>query len=73
MKCEKCGSEDLDTQFVQYGQLIDSSSTRRVENEFIWCSEYDFFYKLSAAKDHLKITCGNCGYSYRTNTLDDRA
>ena len=71
-KCTKCGSEDILTRFVKYGELIDSSSTKRIENEFISSSEYDFFFQLKAKKDHLDKCCRCCQYNWCENTLDNQ-
>jgi uncharacterized Zn finger protein len=71
-KCEKCGSESFSKRFIPYRSLINSSSTKKVSNEFIDCSEYDFFYKLTAGKDHLLLKCEECGFTERVNCIDTK-
>jgi len=71
IECDACGSDDVKKRFVAERSLIDSSSTRRIENEFIRCSEYDFFYKLTAEKDFLMCTCNECGKSFNRNVNSD--
>jgi len=71
--CKKCGSSDILTRYIEQGQLIDSSSRRNVENEYISGSEYIFYYKLTAKKEHLHKHCRNCQYNWREDTADDQA
>jgi len=71
--CNKCGSKDLDTKFIVRTNVIDSSSLKRIETEFVQSSEYDLFYKLTAKKDHLRVKCNNCGNVERVRTLDDKS
>ena len=66
--CYKCASEDINTKYVKDGELINSSSMQEIDNEFIRSSEYDYFYKLTAKKEHLLKSCRNCGYELRVNT-----
>ena len=68
--CSKCESHNVKTTYVDKGQIIDSSSIKKVENEFVTSSEYDFFFRLNAAKEHLHIKCDECGYDCRVNTLN---
>lgn len=70
-KCSKCDQNTMTVKFVSKGSLINSSSTKRVENEFISSSEYDYFYKLNAKKDHLLKNC-KCGYAVRVRAADDK-
>ena len=72
MKCPKCESDGILTRYVSGGALIDSSSYQKIENNYIKSSEYDFFFKLTAKKDHLQKHCGNCQYTWRVNTADDK-
>lgn len=69
-KCKKCGSDDILTTFIEEGKHINSSALKKVENEFITSSEYDFYFSLKANKDHLNKHCRNCQYSWRENTVD---
>jgi hypothetical protein len=68
--CKKCKSTDIATSHIEIGKLIDSSSTKKIDNEFITPSEYDFYYKLVAKKEHLHKRCRNCQYDWRENTAD---
>jgi len=72
MECKKCGAQELSTRYVRYGELITSSGSEWVNNEFVNSSEYDFFFKLTSAKDHLLVSCKKCGYAERARTSDDR-
>jgi predicted nucleic-acid-binding Zn-ribbon protein len=69
-ECRKCGSEDLVTTHIPDGAVITSSSLEKVENDFITSMEYDYFFKLKAKKEHLKLHCRNCQFSWRENTKD---
>lgn len=71
--CPKCSGADLHTRYIEKRTLLDHSSLRRVENEFVTSDEYDFFYKLTAAKDHLLHHCRRCQYAWRANTADSQA
>lgn len=71
--CKKCGSSEIETKFVTKGDLIDSSSISKVVSEFTNNSEYDYFYKVTAKKDHLRKRCLNCNYIFRVRTLDDKS
>ena len=70
MSCAKCGSSDINTRHIEKGKLLDSSSSTKVENEFISASEYDYYYKLTAKKEYLYKHCKNCQYSWREDTKD---
>lgn len=70
--CAKCGSSEIKIEFVPSGKLIDSSSLKNEKSEFIKSSEYDYYYQLTAAKDHLKKRCLSCGHVLRARTLDDK-
>lgn len=65
--CSKCGSDKIDTKYFKKGELITSSSFTKVDNEFVRSSEYDFYYKLTAEKEHLKKHCTNCSHKWREN------
>ena len=67
--CEKCGSEDLHTQFIKNNECCETSSTTAVDNEFIYSIEYSYFYKLKALKEHLYKHCRNCQYNWREQVL----
>jgi len=67
-ECVKCHSDKVNVSYVPEGELIDSSSYKRVENDFITSSEYDFFFKLTAKKEHLHNKCNGCGYVWREST-----
>ena len=66
LTCEKCGSDDILVRYIEEGQLIDSSSFKKVENEFIKSSEYDMYFQLKAKKEHLHNHCRNCQYQSNT-------
>jgi hypothetical protein len=70
--CKKCGSNDIQTRYIEEGELIDSSSTCKVETEFVTSSEYDYFYQLTAKKGHLDKHCRNCQHGWLENTLDSK-
>jgi hypothetical protein len=65
--CGVCNSKDVKITFVKRNSLIDSSSFHRVDNEFISASEYDYYYKLTAAKDHILCRCNVCEKSSRVD------
>ena len=71
-KCIKCGGKELSIKHIPEGTLINSSSTRSVSDEFQYSVEYDFYYKVKAAKEHLNIICKTCGFSLRKNTIDNQ-
>jgi len=68
--CCKCGSKDVLTGYVHDGECCDSSSDYEINNEFIYSTEYSYFYKLTAVKEHLYKVCRNCQYKWRENTKD---
>lgn len=68
--CSKCDSGDILTRYVKQGKLIDSSSRVKVEDEFISCAEYDFYYQLKAKKEHLHQHCRNCQYEWNEDTVN---
>jgi len=47
------------------------SSLRPVISEFTNNSEYDYFIKVTASKDHIKKHCRTCQFHWRERTLDD--
>ena len=68
VKCIKCmNSKDNFIVHISEGELIDHSSRKKVENEFVRSSEYEVFYQLSAKKEHLHCTCNCCDYDWRQN------
>ena len=67
VECKKCRSSDVDINYIKDDELIDSSSIKKIETEFVSSSEYDFYFKLKAKKEHLLSTCGNCGFKERLN------
>lgn len=71
MACKKCGGTKITANHIKDGQLINSSSFKKIDNEFIRSSEYDYFYKLTANKEHLLKSCPTCSYSWRESTLDN--
>lgn len=71
-ECKKCGSNDVLTRHISAGKLIDSSSIKKIDDEFVLSNEYDFYYQLKAKKEHLSHHCRSCQYGWRTNTLDSK-
>lgn len=47
--------------------MINHSGRQKVENEFVTSNEYDFFWQIKAAKEHLHKHCRNCQYGWREN------
>jgi len=68
--CDKCCGADISTKYIKQGKLITSSSRVKIEDEFTSSSEYDFYFKLTAKKDHLHLHCMNCGYEWNENAAD---
>ena len=64
-KCPKCKSTKLTREFIPRGQYITGSARHRHTSPFVHSSEYDFFWKWTAAKDHFVVTCSSCGHKYR--------
>ena len=67
-KCSKCGNNDLYIKYRNKNELITSSWPRgkgTPDLEFLYYSEYDFYYKVVAAKEHLEIVCRTCQYKWR--------
>lgn len=74
-ECIKCGSDDINTTYVARNGFITSSwekSKGTPDKEFLYYSEYDFYYKVTAEKEHLHKHCRNCQYSWRENTKDTK-
>lgn len=71
-KCKKCDSNDLVTKYVKDGELITSSSEVGIDDEFLKSSEYDFYFKITAKKEHLHKYCRNCQYSWNENTKNNQ-
>lgn len=69
--CPKCASEKIVVNFTHAGAMINHSGRHEIETEFVTSSEYDFFWKHKAAKDHLKKHCRTCQYVWRENTADE--
>ena len=68
--CKKCGSEEVGTCYVKEGEHITSSCRSEHTSEFIYSSEYDFYWKWTACKEHLNHTCNDCGNNWLTKCLD---
>lgn len=68
--CPKCASEDLYVRFIAARSLINHSGRQKVETEFVTSDQFDFFWKHTAAKDHLYKHCRTCQYAWRENTAD---
>ena len=65
--CLKCGNKDLNVKYINYGELITSSSDMCIEDEFCTSSKYGFYFKVNAKKEHLHKHCRNCQYNWREN------
>lgn len=68
--CPKCGNTDLVLKHTPKDSIVANSSTKAVETEFITSSEYDFYYKLTAKKEHIHCHCRTCQYSWQRNCAD---
>ena len=68
--CPKCNYNDPVVTFIKDGGLITSSSFKRIDDEFVRSSEYSYYFKLTAKKDHLYKHCRECQYSWREKTSD---
>lgn len=68
--CVKCSSDDLQVRYIPARKLINHSGRQRVETEFVTSDQYDFFWKLTAAKEHLHKHCRNCQYAWRENVAE---
>ena len=67
-ECNKCGSEKTRQKYIPEGKLITASSLKKIDNEFIRSSEYDYYFSLISKKEHLFFNCIDCGYETRINT-----
>ena len=70
--CSKCGGTDLAVQYIACRQLINHSGRQKVETEFVTSDEYDFYWKHTAAKEHLVKQCRVCGFAWRENVLQEQ-
>jgi hypothetical protein len=68
--CKKCGSEEVTTKYIEKDEHITSSGRGKHPSEFIYSSEYDFYWKWTAEKEHLRKTCNDCGNEWLTKCLD---
>ncbi len=69
-QCKKCGSEEIATNYFKPGDLITSSAREKSTSEFIHSSEYDYYWKLTAYKEHLRLYCNDCGHIWLTRCHD---
>ena len=67
--CSKCGNTDLLVRYIPRGQLIDHSSRYKVDNEFCYSNEYDFYWQVKSAKEHLTKHCRSCQFGWRENVV----
>jgi len=70
-KCSKCGDIDLVITYVDESELINSSSFKIIDDEFVSSSDYGMYNKLTAKKEHLYKRCRTCHYEWRENTIDN--
>ena len=68
-KCIKCGGGDILVRYVSEGALLNHSGRQRVEDEYVTSDEYDFYWKHTAAKEHLVKLCRTCQYAWRADVL----
>ncbi len=71
-ECEKCGDSDILTKHIKEGELINSSSPIKIEDDFISSSEFAMYYQLKAKKEHLSKHCRNCQYAWREDILNNQ-
>ena len=69
-ECKKCGSSDVGVKLIKEGQHITGSARNKSDSEFIRSSEYDFYWKWTAYKEHLLKSCNSCKNTWRTKCLD---
>jgi hypothetical protein len=69
-QCSKCSGTDVVVRLVENRQLINHSGRQRIETEFITSDEYDFYWKHTAAKEHLSKYCRSCQHSWRENIVE---
>ena len=72
MFCPKCSDADIVVTFVSKGKVIDSSSIRKVEDEFSTSREYDFYFQVKAKVEHLRCICRRCSYRWREHTAQNK-
>ena len=71
--CSKCGSDNILIRHIPEGAMINGSSRHEVETEFVASSEYEFFWKLTAKKEHLSKHCRCCQYGWREDVISGGA
>lgn len=67
--CIKCGSEDLNTQYIGDDEHITSSSNKKIKTEFLTSSESSYHWTVTSIKEHLHKHCKNCHYEWREDVL----
>jgi len=68
--CAKCGSDDLCIKIQPEGLLITTSARGRHPSEFVYSSEYDYYWSHTVEKEHLLIHCRCCQHEWREACLD---
>ena len=71
-ECKKCGSEEVTTKHIKEGQHITSSGRGKHPSELVISSEYDFYWKWTAYKEHLNNKCNDCGNEWLSKYLDSK-
>jgi len=71
-ECVKCSSDDILIRYVKKGDIINTSSSKNLNNKYIISKEFDFFYQLSAKIEHLRKHCRCCQYYWREDTSDNK-
>lgn len=68
--CPKCLSTDLAVKYYAKGEVITAQGRSRLETEFVTSSQFEFYYRYNAAKEHLAKSCRRCQYKWHENTAD---
>ncbi len=63
--CEKCGSEDTNVNYRHKGELIANSARVKSKSEFHYSSQYDYYWKITAEKEHLDCHCRRCHFEWQ--------
>lgn len=67
--CKKCGSEDINTQYVRQGLTVKGKEDR----PFLVELGGEAYFHVTADIEHLYKRCRNCGFDWRENTLDNES
>ena len=64
MKCTKCGGTDTAVTYYPKGKLINHSANERSESEFHYSLQYNYYWNITADKEHLHVHCRRCQYAW---------